>query len=563
MGRARQVDRSIEVKFLADMKELVAASKATQQTLGGISGASMQFNNVTSAMSEIVRYAQMAFDAFIDLSRAASDYDQAIGKGRAVFGEYFSTIEKFADTSALVWGQSRLQAINYASDIGNVFASLGTAKDAAAAFGVEALQLASDMSAFANLDIEQALTAIRSGLVGETEPLRRFGIVVYDAAVKAKALEMGLWDGKGAMDESAKVTARWALIQERAANMTGSFAREQDTLQVQTQKLNAQIDDLKISLGTGLVPATLEGTKAIRGFLISTSFLVDKMGELGGPNMPKDWWTTTMGPVGPVLKGLKDAGEFFSNVAESADKTAASTAALDEALRKNEESFKANAEQSGKMGKGLSSIVTGMDSLVPVTDAFAKSLKDARFQGNEFLTAMGQMRSAIDQAFAVLDDPTLRQTVKNRWKDLTTKSFTKAIESGNPERKAQAQQAAYLVGQGFQEAGLKYKPTGNPMINEWMKKGYDESKARADALKFLAKMQAFLNNNPLKVLVQQKVTGGGGVGPAGNKPLSVGVGGGAAAATVVNINMGVGDPVAVGREVSRVLGTYSSRVGHI
>ena len=46
------------------------------------------------------------------------------------------------------------------------------------------VQLASDMASFNNTSVDDALLALRSGLSGETEPLKRFGIALSEVRLK-------------------------------------------------------------------------------------------------------------------------------------------------------------------------------------------------------------------------------------------------------------------------------------------------------------------------------------------------------------------------------------------
>src|SRR3970040_1753858 len=59
---------------------------------------------------------------------------------------------------------------------------------------------AEDARSHFNPDVNDALAAIQAGLRGEADPLERFGVRLSQAAVKAKALEMGLVGATGEMD---------------------------------------------------------------------------------------------------------------------------------------------------------------------------------------------------------------------------------------------------------------------------------------------------------------------------------------------------------------------------
>jgi hypothetical protein len=70
--------------------------------------------------------------------------------------------------------------------------------------------LASDLASFNNTDPAQALDALRSGLTGETEPLKQYGINLNDAALKQEALRLGLDASGPTLSASAKAQAAYS-----------------------------------------------------------------------------------------------------------------------------------------------------------------------------------------------------------------------------------------------------------------------------------------------------------------------------------------------------------------
>jgi hypothetical protein len=76
--------------------------------------------------------------------------------------------------------------------------------------------LASDLASFNNTDPAQALDALRSGLTGETEPLKQYGINLNDAALKQEALRLGLDASGPTLSASAKAQAAYSLIMQQS-----------------------------------------------------------------------------------------------------------------------------------------------------------------------------------------------------------------------------------------------------------------------------------------------------------------------------------------------------------
>lgn len=113
----------------------------------------------------------------------------------------------------------------------------------------------SDFASVMNLEVNEALTLFRSGLSGETEPLRRFGIDVSEAQVKMFAYANGIAESGAQLTEAQKVQARYGTIMEQTSRMQGDFANTSDQLANATRIVQAQFKDLQAEIGAALLPA--------------------------------------------------------------------------------------------------------------------------------------------------------------------------------------------------------------------------------------------------------------------------------------------------------------------
>lgn len=245
---------------------------------------------------------------------AASDLDESMSKVEVVFDDAAGAVKEFADGAAEGLGQSRQQALEAAGTFGNLFVALEVGKGPAAEMSTSLVGLASDLASFNNVDPTQALDALRAGLTGETEPLKRFGVNLNAATIEAKAMELGLVDlavdmqevegrtialekaqrdqlkalekngsesleyrdaqQKVAEAESAlqaamaghaeeltaaqKAQAAYALIMEQTATAQGDFARTSEGLANQTRINEARFADLRAEVGGKLLPIKLK-----------------------------------------------------------------------------------------------------------------------------------------------------------------------------------------------------------------------------------------------------------------------------------------------------------------
>jgi hypothetical protein len=145
---------------------------------------------------------------------AGSDLNETLSKNEVVFGKMSGAVEQWGNDAATAFGLSKQQALEAAATFGNLFQSMGIAGLTSAVMSEQIVQLAADLGSFNNVGTDEALESIRSGLVGEAEPLRRFGVNINEAAIQSEALTSGLVQGVAVTEDiaAAQVAAEKAQV---------------------------------------------------------------------------------------------------------------------------------------------------------------------------------------------------------------------------------------------------------------------------------------------------------------------------------------------------------------
>ena len=185
---------------------------------------------------------------------AASDLGENLSKVNVIFGEGAAEVEKFAESAAKSLGQSKNAVLTAAGTFGTFGKAAGLTGKDLAGFSNDFTGLASDLASFNNTTPEQAVQAIGAALRGESEPLRQYGVLLNDASLKAAALELGIYDGSGALTDQQKILAAQKVIFEQTTDAQGDFARTSDGLANSQRTLTAQMENLQVSIGQALLP---------------------------------------------------------------------------------------------------------------------------------------------------------------------------------------------------------------------------------------------------------------------------------------------------------------------
>ena len=243
-------------------------------------------------------FAGVAGRALISTGRDASNLGEVMSKNTVVFGDAAARVEDFAENAAKI-GQSKRGALEAATGFGNLFVSMGLANDKSAEMSLNLTGLASDLASFSNSSPEEAILALSSALIGEAEPIRRYGVLLDDATLKQKALDMGLVQSTtGTLPPAIRAQAAYAAILEQTTTAQGDFERTSGSAANQQRVFAAEMENFRAKIGEGVLPVMTQ-------LLSTASSVVGGIGELdavtsGAVGSMATWGSVTLGAVGAV-----------------------------------------------------------------------------------------------------------------------------------------------------------------------------------------------------------------------------------------------------------------------
>lgn len=253
----------------------------------------------------------------------ASDLNEVQNVVDTTFGDSADQVNKWAESAGQAFGLSELSAKQYTSTLGAMLKSMGMSEDATTDMSIALAGLAGDMASFYNLDPDEAFEKLRSGISGETEPLKQLGINMSVANLEAFALENGLLDvaegsdelkqaqeelaikqmkltelqEKGtasasqiasaqlavekaqdkvndsmtasfdSLDAATQAEIRYQYIMQATADAQGDFADTSDSLANQQRILQMEVETLSADLGQALLPAALSVVEGLRSLV--------------------------------------------------------------------------------------------------------------------------------------------------------------------------------------------------------------------------------------------------------------------------------------------------------
>lgn len=186
---------------------------------------------------------------------AASNLEESLNAVTVSYGDASDAIVKLGEDAATRLGVSQ-SAFNQAAVRFSAFAERVVGEGGnVAGFVDDVTTRATDFASVFNIDVAEALQVFQSGLSGEAEPLKRFGINLLQSEVQAYALREGIIAVGEQMTEEQKVQARYGLLMEATAKTAGDFANTSDGLANSQRILKANFEDMQATVGNALLPA--------------------------------------------------------------------------------------------------------------------------------------------------------------------------------------------------------------------------------------------------------------------------------------------------------------------
>jgi hypothetical protein len=241
----------------------------------GLRAAQYQLNKISGNVSNLSRNFAIAgtalagFGVFLGKSvQQASSLSESINAVNVSFGKSAEGILKFGQTAATSLGVSQVEFNNAAVRFSAFADRIVGAGGDASGFIAEITTRASDFASVFNIEVAEALQVFQSGLAGEAEPLKRFGVNLLDTEVKAFAAANGIGGIGRQLTETEKVQARYGLLMERTNKTAGDFANTSNGLANQLRITKAEVTNTQAEIGNALLPVLQEILPVVRDLIL-------------------------------------------------------------------------------------------------------------------------------------------------------------------------------------------------------------------------------------------------------------------------------------------------------
>lgn len=375
---ARQADGSIVIDTKIDQAGLKK----------GISGIGTSLKGITKVVAAAFSV-KVIYNFSKACIQAASDLQEVQNVVDTVFGESSAIIDNFAKNAVKSLGLSELSAKKYASTMGAMLKSMKLSDKQVLVMSQNMTALAGDIASFYNLSGDEAFQKIRSGISGETEPLKQLGINLSVANMEAYALSQGIDKSYNSMTQAEQAILRYNYLLDVTKDAQGDFARTSGSWANQVKVLSEQWNTFKSVLGSSFIQVLTPVVRALN--LIMEKLIV------AGQYFQRFIYMIT--GVKPETKGASTAisglGNSLDDTTKKAKKTKKALEGLQSFDRLNvldkSDGDDSDSDSGGAGGMAINDAYDFSD-ITTATDAIDKSFE-------EIDKKLQQMKSLFDAAW--------------------------------------------------------------------------------------------------------------------------------------------------------------------
>ncbi|MEK4239061.1 phage tail protein [Paenibacillus sp. FSL H7-0714] len=310
---AGRIDLDLELNYGAFQRQLSGISGTATNLVGSAFKGLGGIIAGAFAVKELVTFGREAINLASDLQEVQNVVD-------VTFGSMAQDINNWSKSMLQGFGLSELSAKKYASTMGAMMKSSGLAGVQMEGMSKKLTELSADMASFYNLSNDMAFEKIRSGISGETEPLKQLGINMSVANLEAYALSQGIRTSFQNMDQASQTLLRYNYLLSVTGDAQGDFARTSNSWANQVKLMGEQWRIFQGTMGAGFInilTPILKGLNwliqklqiAAQYFKAFTALLFGDSTSIGGGGAAVAPITETADAVGGMGNAAQDAGK--------------------------------------------------------------------------------------------------------------------------------------------------------------------------------------------------------------------------------------------------------------
>lgn len=395
MAEVTQDEISISIKSKAD-----DASKSIKNLTSNLAGLNTALKAISVAgLFKGLKSTGASMFGFVE---KMSDYIQTMNNFKLVMGESAVQAQEFVDKAESILGLDPSKMQNSLSTFKSLAETFGITSDNAYKMSKNLTQLAADMSSMKGIGFDQALQKIKSGFVGEIEPMRAVGVALDKATLQQTAYNLGIEQRIDTMTRAQKTELLYYQMMSATTQMQGNMAKNLITPAAAIRQIQTEFQKLGRAIGSVLIPAFMAIVPYIRAITELAGEAAQALAAMFGFKL-----ADYSADIGNISSGLSDVGAGIGDIGTGAKKA---TKELNKMLMPFDELNNINLENKaggsgsggiGGAGGSLGIPLPEYDMFAGASDEMRKKIDDIKQGIKDLLPIIKPVAIAIASLWAV------------------------------------------------------------------------------------------------------------------------------------------------------------------
>ncbi len=343
-------------------------------------------NGLIGNFTDLYNYAKAFYSSLTNitttlynLTKSSGDYEEmmnmyavAMGNAAEAGVEYANVVQDAVGINAADWMENEAIFMN-------IVHGYGVASDRAATISQQLTQIGYDLSSIWNEDVATAMEKLQSGIAGEIEPLRRWGVDLSQTRLEQEALTLGINESVSSMTQAEKAQLRYIAIfnQVSEQGVLGDMAKTINSSANQMRVFAAQIELVGRSIGNVFIPIINQVLPYIIALAKAVRSVVDSIAGFFGYTLPTvgDFSVGSIGDtIGDLTDDTQDLADATGSAAESAEDYKNTILGIDELNVLNDTTTSGSGGSGGSSGGSGGGSGSGWDFDIPTYNFLEKLL---------------------------------------------------------------------------------------------------------------------------------------------------------------------------------------------
>ena len=300
--RAAKLEKKAAEETAKRKKEMEeAVEKVTQPDFSGLPFKLIGLSTGIAAIKKLVEFIKKGTNSINDYIEHMNLFDTAMGSTRDTADAF---IKKISGTLNL----DPARMYEYMGIFQMLGTGFGIASDKAYILSKNLTQLGFDLASFYDKDYGEVMNNLRSGIAGEAEALRKYGIAIEEASLKEFAHSLNIEKSVHKMTQAEKAQLRYIAIMNQTQKAQGDMGKTITSSANSLRVLKQQFELLGRAIGSLFIPFLQQALPWLIAIVKVATMVVQALAKLLGFKMP----------TFKKNDGIKDISIGFDNAKDSA-----------------------------------------------------------------------------------------------------------------------------------------------------------------------------------------------------------------------------------------------------